>query len=132
VTARRRLSNRRASTTFGIESQGLTFTVTASAFDTGELAEVFITNHRASSGAGIMASDAAIAASLALQYGCPAEVLRRALARNANGRASGPLGCALDHIMTVETFAGPAATPADVSSAANGKEEKSNEHPNQT
>ena len=70
--------------------------MTASAFDNGDLAEVFITNHRASSGAGIMASDAAIAASLALQFGCPAEVLRRALARDSRGRATGPLGAALD------------------------------------
>ena len=84
---RRRLSNRHASTTFGIESQGLAFTVTMSAFDNGELAQLFITNHRASSGAGIMASDAAIAASLALQYGCP------------RGNASGPLGTALDAIV---------------------------------
>jgi hypothetical protein len=98
MTARRRLPNRRPSTTFVIESQGLAFTVTVSAFDTGELAEVFITNHRASSGAGIMASDAAIAASLALQYGCPAEVLCKALARDARGNASGPLGVALDAI----------------------------------
>jgi hypothetical protein len=98
MTARARLPNRRASTTFGIESQGLAFTVTVSAFDNGELAELFITNHHASSGAGIMASDAAIAASLALQFGCPVEVLRKALARDSRGNASGPLGCALDII----------------------------------
>jgi hypothetical protein len=98
MTERRRLADRRASATFVIESQGLAFTVTVSAFDTGEPAEIFITNHRASSGAGIMASDAAIAASLALQFGCPAEVLRRALARDGRGNASGPLGAALDKI----------------------------------
>jgi len=98
MTSRQRLPNRRASTPFTIESQGLAFTVTASAFDSGELGEVFITNHRAGSGAGIMASDSAIAASLALQYGCPTDVLRRALSRDSNGCASGPLGAALDII----------------------------------
>jgi hypothetical protein len=98
MTVRRRLSNRRASTTFTLESQGLAFTVTVSAFDSGELAEVFITNHRAQSGAGIMASDSAIAASLALQYGCPADVLRKALSRDTRGRANGPLGVALDAV----------------------------------
>jgi hypothetical protein len=96
MSARKRLPNRRGSITFAIESQGLAFTVTASAFDSGELAEVFITNHRANSGAGIMASDSAIAASLALQYGCPADVLRKALSRDSRGRANGPLGTALD------------------------------------
>jgi hypothetical protein len=98
MSTRTRLPNRRASTTFAIESQGLAFTVTASAFDSGELAEIFITNHRAQSGAGIMASDGAIAASLALQYGCPADVLRKALSRDSRGRASGPLGTVLDQI----------------------------------
>jgi hypothetical protein len=98
MTARRRLADRRSSTTFEIESQGLAFTVTVSAFDNGELAEAFITNHRASSGAGIMASDCAIAASLALQYGCPVEVLRKAMARDSQGRPIGPLGVALDRL----------------------------------
>jgi hypothetical protein len=102
MNVRRRLRNRRGSTTFAIESQGLAFTVTVSAFDSGELAEVFITNHRAQSGAGIMASDCAIAASLALQYGCPADVLRKALSRDSHGRANGPLGAALDEIMEQE------------------------------
>ena len=44
------------------------------------------------------ARDSAIAASLALQYGCPLDVLRRALLRDAQGRASTPLGRALDII----------------------------------
>ena len=96
MSARARLPNRRASTTFVIESQGLAFTVTVSAFDTGELAELFITNHHASSGAGIMASDAAIAGKPCVATRVPAEVLRKALARDSHGRASSPLGVALD------------------------------------
>ena len=42
--------------------------------------------------------ESAIAASLALQYGCPLDVLRRALLRDPRGRASTPLGAALDLI----------------------------------
>jgi hypothetical protein len=42
------------------------------------------------------ARDSAIAASLALQYGCPLEVLQRAVLRDARGRTSTPLGAALD------------------------------------
>ena len=45
--------------------------------------------------AGIMASDAAIAASLALQFGCPMETLRKALCRDTRGNTTGPLGVAL-------------------------------------
>jgi hypothetical protein len=95
---RRRLPDRRTSETFDVESCGLRFTVTASHFDDQRLAEVFIQNHKADSTAGIMASDAAIAASLALQFGCPAEVLRRALKRDGQGKASSPLGVALDRL----------------------------------
>jgi ribonucleoside-diphosphate reductase alpha chain len=93
---RQRLPNRRGSITFDVEAFGLTFTVTASRFNGGEVGEVFIQNHNATSAAGILASDCAIAASLALQYGCPAEVLARALSRDSRGNATGPLGIALD------------------------------------
>jgi hypothetical protein len=36
--------------------------------------------------------------SIALQHGVPLETIRRALLRDASGRASGPLGVALDLI----------------------------------
>ena len=71
-------------------------TATVSTFSDGSLGEVFLQNHKADSTAGIMASDAAIAASLALQFGCPVDVLRKALSRDVRGRATGPLGVALD------------------------------------
>jgi hypothetical protein len=98
VTERHRLSNRRASETFDIESQGLRFTVTASRYDDGRLGEIFITNHKAGSMAGINAADAAVVCSIALQYGVPLDVIRAALMRDALGEASGPLGVALDRI----------------------------------
>jgi hypothetical protein len=44
----------------------------------------------------INARDAAVAASLLFQHGCPADSLRRALTRNGEGSASGPLARALD------------------------------------
>jgi ribonucleoside-diphosphate reductase alpha chain len=95
---RERLPNRRASELFEVESFRLPFTVGVSNYPDGRLAKIFITNHRATSAAGIMASDAAIAASLALQFGCPVETLRRALSRDSQGNATSPLGVALDLI----------------------------------
>jgi hypothetical protein len=95
---RRRLRNRRGALSFDIEAQGLRFTCTVGHFEDGHLAEIFIRNHKVDSHAGIMASDAAIAASLALQFGCPVEVLRKALSRDARGNATGPLGVALDRL----------------------------------
>jgi hypothetical protein len=96
MTARRRLPNRRPSETFDIESQGLKFTASISTFSDGTIAEVFLQNHKAGSMAGINASDAAVVCSIALQFGAPLEVIRKALMRDSQGRASGPLGTVLD------------------------------------
>jgi hypothetical protein len=93
---RRRLANRRQAETFELESQGLRFTATVSRFSDGSLAKIFLQNHKAGSMAGINAQDAAVVCSIALQYGVPLDVIRKALMRDARGRASGPLGTALD------------------------------------
>jgi ribonucleoside-diphosphate reductase alpha chain len=93
---RERLPNRRASELFEVQALALRFTVSVSKYPDDRLAEIFITNHRAGSAAGILASDAAICASLALQFGCPVETLRRALSRDGGGHATSPLGVALD------------------------------------
>jgi hypothetical protein len=98
MSLRRRLRNRRRSETFEIESQGLKFTATFSRFLDGSLAEIFLANHKAGSMAGINAQDAAVVCSIALQYGVPVDVIRKALMRDTQGRASGPLAAALDLI----------------------------------
>ena len=93
---RQRLPDRRASTIFGFECNGLHYTASASWFDDGRLGEVFVGNHRADSHADACAKDAAILASLALQYGVPLDVLRKSLLRDSQNRPSTPIGCALD------------------------------------
>jgi hypothetical protein len=98
VTGRERLSNRRASVTFSFEAGGLAYTATVSRFSDGRIGELFINNHRSNSGADTNARDAAIAFSIAVQHGADPEVIRRALCRNSDGSASGPLGMALDLI----------------------------------
>jgi hypothetical protein len=99
---RKRLPDRRASETFDFQSQGLRFTATVSRFDDGRLGEIFLTDHKAGSMAGINASDAAVVASIALQFGVPLDVIRHALMRDARGNASGPLAVALDKIEVVQ------------------------------
>jgi len=96
MSTRARLPNRRFSETFGIEAQGLKFTATISYFNDGRLAEIFISNHKAGSQADTNARDAAVVASIALQYGVPLDVIRRALMRDSHGRANSPLGAVLD------------------------------------
>jgi hypothetical protein len=96
--ARERLPNRRSAETWDLEAIGLHFRVTVGRYADGRIGEIFLTNHKAGSQVGIMASDAAVVASIALQYGAPLEVLRHALMRDAKGNASGPLAVALDQL----------------------------------
>jgi len=53
---------------------------------------------RANSLLDFLMSDAAILASLALQYGCPLDDIRHALKRDIRGEAASPIGAALDKI----------------------------------
>jgi hypothetical protein len=99
ATRRERLPNRRECTGFDVDAMGLRFHVTLGWFDDGRLAEVFLTNHKAGSMAGILASDSAVLCSIALQYGARLDVIRKALMRDVRGNASGPLGAALDMLI---------------------------------
>jgi len=98
---RQRLADRRASTVFNFQCNGLRYTASASWFDDGGLGEVFVGNHRADSHADACAKDAAILASIALQFGAPLDVLRKALLRDSHGRPSTPIGTALDLLAEV-------------------------------
>jgi hypothetical protein len=96
------LPNRRASTSFDVEVAGLRYKVTASRFPNGQLAEIFVSNHKAGSGSDVAARDAGILASLCLQYGCDVETVAQALSRNTDGSASGVIGIVLDTIIAGE------------------------------
>src|SRR5262245_46716691 len=95
---RERLPNRRPATTFDFTCGNLHYTCSYSHFVSGGIAELFLSNRRTNSHADTAARDAAIACSLALQFGAEVENIRRALCRDSYGRASGPLGAALDII----------------------------------
>ena len=94
--ARERLPNRRASETFSFEVEGLHYCATFSCFADGRVGEIFIDNHKVGSQSHGNATHSAVAASLALQHGCTIDVLRGALLRDVRGRATTPLGVALD------------------------------------
>src|SRR6516162_729516 len=96
MTARERLPNRRASESFTFECNGLRYTATASWFDDGRLAEIFLSNCKAGSHSDAAAKDSAVVCSIALQHNVPVDVIRHALLRDSQGRPSSPLGCALD------------------------------------
>jgi len=88
----------RQAETFDLEVDGLRYEVTIGFFD-GRPVEVFISNHKAGNASDVAASDAGILLSLLLQYGCPIEVIAKALSRNSFGSASSVAGAAVDRIM---------------------------------
>jgi hypothetical protein len=96
--SREKLPNRRASWTFEFEIHGMHYTCSYSRFADDRLGELFLQNHKAGSQSDANARESAIAASLALQFGCSLDTLRGAVLRESNGSASTPLGAALDII----------------------------------
>jgi hypothetical protein len=99
---RERLTNRRSSFSFDIEFAGLRYKVTASQFPNGQLAEIFVSNHKAGNASDIAARDAGILVSLCLQHGCDVETIAHALSRNTDGSASGVIAAVLDKILVSE------------------------------
>jgi hypothetical protein len=96
MTQRDRLPNRRGHELLDFEHGGIRYTAGVGRFEDGRLAEIFLNTRKHGTGLDTNARDAAVAASLLLQHGCPLETLRRALTRNGDGSASGPLARALD------------------------------------
>jgi hypothetical protein len=99
MSARKRLPNRRPAESFNLEAGGLRYTCSFGCFPDGRLGEVFLSNHKSNSSADTAARDSAIVFSIAIQHGADPETIRRALCRDSQGRASGPLGVALDRII---------------------------------
>jgi hypothetical protein len=96
-----RLPNRYLSETFSFELYGLKFTASIARYAGGELAEIVVANHKSGSDADAAAKEAAAICSIALQYGVPVEIIRRALLRDARGNPASPLGAALDIVARV-------------------------------
>jgi hypothetical protein len=93
---RRRLPNRRGHELLSFEHGGIHYTAGVGRFENGELGEIFLNTRKNGTAVDVNARDAAVAVSLLLQHGCHVDTLRRALTRNSDGAASGPLARALD------------------------------------
>jgi hypothetical protein len=93
---RQRLGNRRLCESFAFELEGLRFTATISRFPDGRIGELFLNNHKSGNQSDTNARDAAIILSFALQHGADIDAIRKALCRDSQGRALGPVAAALD------------------------------------
>jgi hypothetical protein len=96
---RRTLLGRRRSTTvnfshaFSPRDPGFKYHLTAGFYPDGTLGECFINTTKISVPLEALARDAAVAISIALQYGAPINVLRDAMTKGADGKhPSSPMG----------------------------------------
>jgi hypothetical protein len=95
---RDRLPNKRACETTSFQRDGARFEMTVGYYPDGRVGEIFLNADRANSLLDFLMSDAAILASLALQYGAPLDEIMHALKRDTRGTAASPIGAALDLI----------------------------------
>jgi hypothetical protein len=98
MTTRRRLPQRRKSDNISFEHGAKHYVATFGHFENGSVGEIFLNCTKTGSEADINASDAAVAVSIALQYGAPLKVLRSSMRRNVDGSPQGPIAAALDRI----------------------------------
>jgi hypothetical protein len=97
MTDRSRLPNRREHELVTFQTaDGFRYTAGLGYFADGQLGEIFLNADKVGTAIETAARDSAVVASLALQHGASPEAIRRALSRNENGEASGPLGALLD------------------------------------
>lgn len=92
------LPNRRLASRFKFHHGGIRYYATLGFEPDGEPREIFLQGGKAGSAIEAVARDTAVFASLALQYGCPLEVMQKAITRLDDGSPAGPGGRLLDLI----------------------------------
>jgi hypothetical protein len=93
---RERLPNRRASQNLEFERDNLNYYMTIGLYLDFRVGEIFLNSQHGNSFVDAIAHDAAILASIALQFGCPLDTIRHAIKRDSSGKASSPIGEAID------------------------------------
>jgi hypothetical protein len=102
MTERTRLLNRRLNQTQELNRDGINIKMTIGFKPDGSVGEIFLNADRADSMLDVLMSDAAIIASIAMQYGVSLRQLAHAIKRDKFGVASSPIGAALDSISEPE------------------------------
>lgn len=99
MSARERLPNRRQCESFDVRNNGLDFTVCAGRYKDGRVAEIFLSSHKPGSQIEAIARDAAVTASIALQFRVDIRTLSAALTKDHDGGPATLLGAAIDALI---------------------------------
>lgn len=101
---RQELPTRRAHDSWRFQIETITYTAGVGRIEEGgAVVELWLNAGKVGSSLEALANDAAIMASLLLQYGCPIDEIRNALTRNSDKTAAGPIGVLLDQIAKGES-----------------------------
>jgi hypothetical protein len=92
------LPNRRPALAFTLRRGTIDYAVSFGTFEDGRPAEVFITSRKIGSDVEAVCRDGAILISLALQHGCPFDIIRHALTRNQDNSPQSLIGEVVDRI----------------------------------
>ena len=95
---RTKLADRRATETIDVRHGGQRFHVSVGRFHDGSISELFISGPKSGSDLAAVIHDAAVALSIACQYGVPIEKIRHAVVRNADGSPSSIIGAVLERL----------------------------------
>jgi hypothetical protein len=99
MNQRKGLPHRRQATNFKGKWNGMAIFISCGYYNDGTLGEVFLSAGKLQSGMDTAAKDAAIAISLALQFGCPVETLANAFLRLDDTTPEGLAGWAMRTIL---------------------------------
>lgn len=95
---RRRLPNRRLSMTYTVRHNNKPHELTIGYYPDLTPGEMFVDTDRPGADMNMLAHDAMVVASLALQYGCPLDVIRDAVLRHEAGEPATLIGAIADHV----------------------------------
>lgn len=90
------LPQRRFCETVHFDHWGMPFEATLGYYQDRRIGEIFLNAGKLTSTADILAKEAAIALSFALQFGASLDDMRRAMPRTTAGEPEGPLGKLMD------------------------------------
>lgn len=99
MAERRRLPDRRDSTTLRVAAGKMSMLVTVGLYEDGTPGEVFTSDVKAGTEFDAMARDAAVLLSLSMQYGVPLDVIGHAVTRDRSGAPSSVMGALIDVLL---------------------------------
>ena len=97
LTEREHLPGRRLCKRYRFEHGGHKFLGTIGFNPVSQtIGEVFLQTSKSGTALEALARDSAVAVSLAIQHGCPVDIIQKAITRLDDGKAAGPVGELLD------------------------------------